>query len=116
MNPCLEDRGGFYVATNATVVHDVEVGAESSIWYGTVVRGDVARITIGRCTNLQDLTVVHPEDDEDVTIEGDVVYAASISEVLAALDKANPPGRLGYFEWVTPRVESVTRFPPRSRP
>ncbi len=68
----LEDRGGFYVADNATVVKNVEIGAESSIWYGTVVRGDVASIRIGSTTNLQDLTMVHPEDGEHITI-GDYV-------------------------------------------
>ena len=40
---------------------------------GTVVRGDVASITIGDRTNLQDLTVVHPQHDEDVQIGADVV-------------------------------------------
>lgn len=64
----LEDRGGYLVATNATVVKDVTIGKGSSVWYGCVVRGDVARITIGEYTNLQDLTVVHPEHDEDTEI------------------------------------------------
>ena len=68
MNLCLEDRGGFYVASNASVLMDVEIGKDSSVWYGCVVRGDVASIKVGECTNLQDLTVVHPEDNEDVTI------------------------------------------------
>lgn len=64
----LEDRGGFYVATSAAVLMDVTIGQGTSVWYGTVVRGDVASIRIGEGTNLQDLTVVHPEDDEDVEI------------------------------------------------
>lgn len=67
-SPCLVDAGGYYVASNATVVHDVRIGRESSVWYGTVVRGDVASITIGKYTNLQDLTVVHPETDEPIEI------------------------------------------------
>lgn len=66
------DRGGYFVATNAAVIHDVRIGRESSVWYGCVVRGDVASITIGERTNLQDLTVVHPETDEPVTIGDDV--------------------------------------------
>jgi carbonic anhydrase/acetyltransferase-like protein (isoleucine patch superfamily) len=68
----LEDRGGHYVATNAALVHDVRIGRDSSIWYGCVVRGDVASITIGHSTNIQDLTVIHPETDEPVEI-GDYV-------------------------------------------
>lgn len=68
MTPHLEDRGGYYVAHNATVCHDVQIGPGSSIWYGTVVRGDVASIRIGEFTNLQDLTVVHPEHGEDIEI------------------------------------------------
>jgi carbonic anhydrase/acetyltransferase-like protein (isoleucine patch superfamily) len=40
-------------------VGDVEIGADSSIWYGCVLRGDNDRIVIGRATNIQDLTMVH---------------------------------------------------------
>lgn len=66
------ERDGYYVATNAAVIHDVRIGKDASIWYGCVVRGDVASITIGARTNLQDLTVVHPETDEPMTIGEDV--------------------------------------------
>lgn len=48
-----------FVAPTAVVVGDVVVGAESSIWYGAVARGDVAAIRIGDRTNLQDLCVLH---------------------------------------------------------
>jgi carbonic anhydrase/acetyltransferase-like protein (isoleucine patch superfamily) len=48
-----------WIAPGATLVGDVEVGAESSIWYGCVLRGDVHRIRIGARTNLQDGCVVH---------------------------------------------------------
>jgi carbonic anhydrase/acetyltransferase-like protein (isoleucine patch superfamily) len=41
---------------------DVTIGAESSVWYGAVVRGDMAPIVIGSQTNLQDGTVVHVDD------------------------------------------------------
>ena len=68
----MERRGACFVATNATLVHQVTIGADSSIWYGCVVRGDVASITIGERTNVQDLTVIHPETDEPVTIGDDV--------------------------------------------
>ena len=68
----MERRGSCYVATNAALIHDVTIGAESSIWYGCVVRGDVASITIGARTNIQDLTMIHPETDEPVVIGDDV--------------------------------------------
>lgn len=43
----------------AVVAGDVVVGAESSIWFGCVVRGDVNRIRIGKRTNVQDLSALH---------------------------------------------------------
>jgi len=51
-------EGGF-VAENATVIGDVVVGKECTIWYNTVIRGDVNRIQIGDRVNIQDLTMVH---------------------------------------------------------
>ncbi|MCR4379288.1 MAG: gamma carbonic anhydrase family protein [Rhodospirillales bacterium] len=48
-----------YVAETAVVTGDVEIGAESSIWFGCVVRGDVNAIRIGVGVNIQDGTVVH---------------------------------------------------------
>jgi carbonic anhydrase/acetyltransferase-like protein (isoleucine patch superfamily) len=51
--------GGAYLAHNATVTGDVELGAESSVWFGAVVRGDVAAVKIGRRVNIQDGAVVH---------------------------------------------------------
>jgi carbonic anhydrase/acetyltransferase-like protein (isoleucine patch superfamily) len=48
-----------FVAPTASVIGDVVIGAGSSIWFGTVVRGDVHEIRIGERTNIQDGTVVH---------------------------------------------------------
>lgn len=50
---------GVFLAENATVIGDVVLGEESSVWYQTVLRGDVMPIRVGARTNLQDLTVVH---------------------------------------------------------
>jgi len=50
-----------YIAPNATVVGDVTLGEEVSIWYGAVLRGDNGPITVGRGTNIQDNAVVHDE-------------------------------------------------------
>lgn len=48
-----------FLAPGAAVIGDVAIGDESSIWYNTVVRGDIDRIRIGSRSNLQDLVVVH---------------------------------------------------------
>ncbi|MFY9271324.1 MAG: gamma carbonic anhydrase family protein, partial [Candidatus Manganitrophaceae bacterium] len=48
-----------FIASSAQVIGDVEIGEESSIWFGTVVRGDVNHIRIGARTNVQDLSVLH---------------------------------------------------------
>ena len=48
-----------FVAPNATLVGEVHIGAESSVWYGTVLRADMEPIVIGRRSNVQDGTIVH---------------------------------------------------------
>ena len=55
--PKFSDRA--WVAPGATVIGDVEMGKDSSVWFGCVVRGDVHRIRIGDRTNIQDLSMVH---------------------------------------------------------
>ncbi|MFN0057672.1 MAG: gamma carbonic anhydrase family protein [Planctomycetota bacterium] len=62
----------WYHAANAVLVGDIEIGAESSIWYHTVVRGDDAPIRIGRRVNLQDLCLLHPDPGIPLVIEDDV--------------------------------------------
>jgi carbonic anhydrase/acetyltransferase-like protein (isoleucine patch superfamily) len=62
-----------FVVGDATIIGDVVMGAECSVWYGVVIRGDVNFIRIGRRTNLQDNTVVHVTHDTHPTfIEDDV--------------------------------------------
>jgi carbonic anhydrase/acetyltransferase-like protein (isoleucine patch superfamily) len=60
-------RAGF-VAPNATVIGDVTLGAQSSVWYGCVLRGDINAIVIGDGTNVQDGTIVHLADDYGVRV------------------------------------------------
>jgi len=52
------DRSVF-VAHNATLAGEIAVGKNSSIWFGVVMRGDMASITIGEETNIQDGTLIH---------------------------------------------------------
>lgn len=62
-----------YVHASAQVIGDVTIGAESSIWFYAVVRGDVHFIRIGSRTNIQDATVVHVTTGRWPTIVGDEV-------------------------------------------
>jgi len=62
-----------FVADGARVIGDVEIGEESSVWYNTVLRGDVNSIRIGRRTNIQDLSMVHVEKGTHPTRIGDEV-------------------------------------------
>ena len=57
-----------FVAANATVLGDVTLGAQSSVWYGCVLRGDINSIAIGEGTNVQDLTMVHLADSHGVKV------------------------------------------------
>ncbi len=50
-----------FIAWNATIVGDVEIGDNSSIWFGAVVRGDMAPIRIGANTNIQDNCTIHTD-------------------------------------------------------
>jgi carbonic anhydrase/acetyltransferase-like protein (isoleucine patch superfamily) len=47
---------------------DVTIGAEASVWFGAVLRGDMAPISIGAQTNLQDGTIVHVDEDAPCTV------------------------------------------------
>mgnify|MGYP002624057489 CR=1 FL=1 len=62
-----------WVHASAHVIGRATIGADSSVWFGTVVRADIHDIHIGRRTNLQDLTVVHVTRDRFPTIIGDEV-------------------------------------------
>jgi carbonic anhydrase/acetyltransferase-like protein (isoleucine patch superfamily) len=64
---------GAWVAPGATVVGDVVLGPESSVWYGCVLRGDVHSIRVGARTNIQDASVLHVTRDRHPTLVGDEV-------------------------------------------
>jgi carbonic anhydrase/acetyltransferase-like protein (isoleucine patch superfamily) len=59
-----------FVAPNATLIGDVELGDEASVWFGCVLRGDIGLIRIGARTNVQDLACMHLTDGVSVTIIG----------------------------------------------
>ena len=64
---------GVFLADNAVIIGDVIIGKKSSVWFNTVVRGDVNSIVIGDSVNIQDGVVVHCTYKKTKTIIGDNV-------------------------------------------
>ena len=81
-----------YFSENATIVGEVTMGDECSVWFNAVVRGDVAPITIGDRTNVQDGSCIHVTHEtgptyigSDVTIGHNVtVHACTIHYLMVA--------------------------------
>jgi carbonic anhydrase/acetyltransferase-like protein (isoleucine patch superfamily) len=67
-----------YIAPGATVIGDVTLGEETSVWFSAVLRGDINQITIGPRSNIQDGAVVHLADD----------YGTSVGELVTVGHKA----------------------------
>jgi len=61
-----------FIAPTAVIIGDVEIGDNSSIWYSTVIRGDVDAIRIGNNTNIQDNCTIHVDPGKPAVI-GDYV-------------------------------------------
>lgn len=61
-----------FVAETAALIGDVTVGKDSSIWFGAVLRGDQAAITVGEGSSVQDNAVLHCEKDHDLHIGSNV--------------------------------------------
>ena len=82
-----------FVATNATVIGEVSLGAEASVWFGAVLRGDINRIEIGPRSNIQDGVIVHVADQfpaivgELVTVgHAAIIHACTVGdEVLVGM-------------------------------
>jgi len=62
-----------YIADSADIIGEVELADDSSIWFNVVLRGDVEKISIGKCSNVQDGTVIHTTLDKYPTTIGDYV-------------------------------------------
>jgi carbonic anhydrase/acetyltransferase-like protein (isoleucine patch superfamily) len=76
-----------YVVETATVIGDVTLAEEASVWYGAILRGDINRIVIGARTNIQDNAVIHLADEypavigELVTVgHSAIVHACTIGD------------------------------------
>ena len=59
--PEVPANGRYWVAPTATVIGKVTIGEGVGIWFGVVIRGDMERITIGRDTNIQEMTMIHTD-------------------------------------------------------
>ncbi len=67
-----EVNASAWLAANADVIGRVEIGEDSSVWYQTVLRGDVNAIKVGKRTNIQDHTTIHVSGDAPTVIGDDV--------------------------------------------
>ena len=115
-----------FITDDAIVIGDVEVGEDSSVWFGSIVRGDVNYIRIGARTNIQDATVIHvssrthPTILEDeitvghrVTLHGCHVESGcliGIGSILMDGVRVGDRSLVGAGSLLTPR----TQIPPRS--
>jgi carbonic anhydrase/acetyltransferase-like protein (isoleucine patch superfamily) len=115
-----------YVAPTAVVIGDVEIGSLSSVWFGTIVRGDVHHIRIGRATNIQDACALHVTRGTHPLIIGDevsighraVVHGCTVgNRVLIAMGAVILDGAVIGDESVVGAgavVPEGATFPPRS--
>lgn len=74
---------GAWIAPTASVIGDVELGPEVSIWFGCVLRGDTAPIRVGARTNIQDGSVLHVTGNTFPCVVGDDVTVGHMALVHA---------------------------------
>jgi carbonic anhydrase/acetyltransferase-like protein (isoleucine patch superfamily) len=67
-----------YIAPNATIIGNVIIEAEASVWFGAVIRGDHGRIIIGARTSVQDNVVIHVNPRHDTIVEADVTIGHGV--------------------------------------
>src|SRR5699024_3757120 len=68
-----------FLAKNATVIDDVDIDEQTSVWFNTVIRGDVAPTRIGKRVSIQDLTMVHQSPNLPVIIEDDITIGHQVT-------------------------------------
>ena len=78
-----------FIAENATIIGEVVIGDNCSIWYGSVLRGDAGAITIGNNTNVQDGVVIHSSEGISTTNIGNNVTIGHNAIVHGATIKDN---------------------------
>lgn len=78
-----------FIAETAVIIGDVEIGANTGIWYGCVLRGDVHEIKVGSGTNIQDGTVVHCAKEKFGCYIGDNVTIGHMALIHACTVQSN---------------------------
>ncbi|VDG98033.1 gamma carbonic anhydrase family protein [Sporosarcina sp. ZBG7A] len=68
-----------FVADFAVISGDVTIGADSSVWFSTVIRGDVAPTRIGKRVSIQDLSCLHQSPNNPLVIEDDVTIGHKVT-------------------------------------
>lgn len=76
-----------YIADTAVVTGDVTIGAESSIWFGAVIRGDVSPTIIGKRVSIQDLSCLHQSPAYPLIIEDEVTVGHQVTLHSCAIRK-----------------------------
>ncbi|GHV02150.1 gamma carbonic anhydrase family protein [Bacteroidia bacterium] len=76
---------GTFLAETAVIIGDVSIGRDCSIWYNTVLRGDVNTITIGDRVNIQDGTVIHTLYKQSKTVIGNDVSVGHNATIHGAI-------------------------------
>jgi len=84
--PSIHDSA--FIAKDAIIIGDVTIDEHCSIWFKTVIRGDVAPTYIGKRVNIQDLSLIHQSPDLPVTIEDDVTVGHQVT-IHAATIRSN---------------------------
>ena len=69
---------GAYLADGVVVTGDVVLGAGANLWYGTIVRGDLARIMLGEAANIQDGCILHTDTGVPLTVGPGVVAGHAV--------------------------------------
>lgn len=76
-HPSIADSA--FIADFATITGDVVIGEESTVWYNTVIRGDVAPTRIGRRVNIQDNSVLHQSPNNLLILEDEVTVGHQVT-------------------------------------
>lgn len=74
--PAIDPTG--FVAPGAKIIGDVQIGAESTIWFNAVIRGDEGAITIGKRCSIQDNSTIHLYEGAPVNIEDEVTIGHNV--------------------------------------
>lgn len=61
-----------WIAPSADLIGNIEIGEDSSVWFGCVIRSDVNEVRIGKNTNIQDLSCIHTDTDSKTIIGNNV--------------------------------------------